>query len=74
MTTGRRRGSSGNTLSHITFGTLELHIKQRVEVLLHGGVLHVDLAIWTLQERMKYLKSAKRLHVESKPSPTEDEM
>lgn len=39
-----------------TFGMTSLYIKQRVEVLLLGGVLHIDLAIWTLEEGNEIIK------------------
>lgn len=45
-------GSIPNRLLVRYLGTrlLGLHVKQGIEPLLRGGVLHVDLAIWTLGE------------------------
>lgn len=39
-----------------TFGMTSLYIKQRIEVLLLCGVLHIDLAIWTLEEGNEIIK------------------
>lgn len=45
-------GSIPNRLLTRYLGTslLGLYVKQGIEPLLRGGVLHVDLAIWTLGE------------------------
>lgn len=39
-----------------TFGMTSLYIKQRIEVFLLRGVLHIDLAIWTLEEGNEIIK------------------
>lgn len=39
-----------------TFGMTSLYIKQRIEVFLLRWVLHIDLAIWTLEEGNEIIK------------------
>lgn len=43
-------------LFFFTFGMTSLYIKQRIEVFLLRGVLHIDLAIWTLEEGNEIIK------------------
>lgn len=49
-------GGVGGGVVVFTFGMTSLCIKQRVEVFLLDGVLHIDLAIWTLEEGNEIIK------------------
>lgn len=43
--------TDGSCWFFFTFGMTSLYIKQRIEVFLLRGVLHIDLAIWTMSAR-----------------------
>lgn len=77
ITTGREKMSSALVgfipHRHFTAVTLGLYIKQRIKLFLLCRVLHVDLAIWTLEEKTKEINVAKRLRVEEDFSHTETE-
>lgn len=68
ITTGREKMSSALVgcipHRHFTAVTLGLYIKQRIKLFLLCRVLHVDLAIWTLEEKTQEINVAKWLRVE----------